>query len=145
MMMTLRVVAMCRPRLPDALDTRIDLEDAGKLAEVTDLVRRRRDPRRQRRGLGVDPRRLHPGPLGPEHVDLGSVADEERLLRADRETLERLVEDHPLRLPPPDRVRDDDGAAQLGHTRAPEDGEGRGRVAALRGDSAARVDVAVTG
>src|SRR5438477_342467 len=54
MMMTLRVVAMCRPRLPDALDTRIDLEDAGKLAEVTDLVRRLRDPRRQRGGLEAE-------------------------------------------------------------------------------------------
>src|SRR2546427_1481386 len=105
MMMTLRAVAISSFPSPGALDasvplrdSRADLQDAGQLAQVADLVRGRRDPGRQRLGLAVDPRRVHADPLRAEHVDVRAVADEERVLRPDPEAAERRVENLPLRL-----------------------------------------------
>src|SRR5437879_11696269 len=95
MMMTLRALAISSFPSPGALDatvprrdSRADLQDAGQLAQVADLVRGRPDPGRQRLGLAVDPRRVHADPLRAEHVDVRAVADEERVLRPDREATE---------------------------------------------------------
>src|SRR5438093_13359358 len=109
MMMTLRALAISSFPTPGALDasvprrdSRADLQDAGQLAQVADLVRGRLDPGRQRLGLAVDPRRVHADPLRAEHVDVRAVADEKRVLRPDREATERRVEALPRRLAPAD-------------------------------------------
>src|SRR2546426_12604072 len=85
MMMTLRAVAISSFPSPGALDasvplrdSRADLQDAGQLAQVADLVRGRRDPGRQRLGLAVDPRPSPADPLRAEHVDVRAVARDER-------------------------------------------------------------------
>src|SRR2546426_4446723 len=73
MMMTLRALAISPLPSPGALDasvprrdSRADLQDAGQLAQVADLVRGRPDLGRQRLGLAVDPRRVHADPLRSE-------------------------------------------------------------------------------
>src|SRR2546430_17464046 len=115
MMMTLRALAISPLPSPGALDasvprrdSRADLQDAGQLAQVADLVRGRLDPGRQRLGLAVDPRRVHADPLRAEHVDVRAVADEERVLRPDREATRRRVADHPLPPTTAARVRHSD-------------------------------------
>src|SRR5437870_12515085 len=102
MMMTLRALAISAFHSTGALDasvprrdSRADLQDAGQLAQIADLVRGRPDPGRQRLGLAVDPRRVHADPLRAEHVDVTAVADGAPVLRPEREATERRVEDLP--------------------------------------------------
>src|SRR5256885_16058407 len=110
MMMTLRALAISPLPSPGALDasvprrdSRADLQDAGQLAQVADLVRGRPDPGRQRLGLAVDPPPLHADPLRAGPVDVPAVAAEERRLRPDPAATARPVEDLPLPLAPTDR------------------------------------------
>src|SRR3989449_351971 len=141
MMMTLRAVAISSFPSPGALDasvplrdSRADLQDAGQLAQVADLVRGRPDLGRQRLGLAVDPARVQAAPARAEHVDARAVADEERVLRPDREATERRVEDLPLRLAPADGVGDHDGAEGSHAARRLQDVERRRRVIEVRDD-----------
>src|SRR5207253_7741303 len=52
-------------------------EDRAEVREVSELVAGRRDPGRKRGALRIDPCGVHPDLLGPKHVDVGAVADEE--------------------------------------------------------------------
>src|SRR5262247_3374657 len=81
---------------------RFELQDRGQLGQVADLVGRPRDARRQRLAVAVDPRDVHADLLGAEHVHVGAVADEERLVGPDAQAFERGVEDVPPRLAPSD-------------------------------------------
>src|SRR5204863_231521 len=95
MTMTLRVVPIPSPPpfrcAPGSGRCASYLEDFGEVREVADLVARRCDPRRERHAVRIDPRGVHADLLRPEHVDLGAVADEERLAGSNPETAERLV------------------------------------------------------
>src|SRR6266850_3694089 len=109
MMMTFRVAAMNPFLLATTLDARLDSEDPGELAEVADLVGRGCDARRQLLPVLVDPRRVHADLLGAQHVHVGAVTDEQRLLGPNAQPAQRRVEDIASRLAPADFVRHDDG------------------------------------
>src|SRR5205809_161676 len=132
MTMTLRVVPIPSPPpfrcAPGSGRCASYLEDFGEVREVADLVARRCDPRRERHAVRIDPRGVHADLLRPEHVDLGAVADEERLAGSNPETAERLVEDRALGLPPADGVGDDDRAEKAGDALALENVHGGRRV-----------------
>src|SRR5438046_2206838 len=138
MTMTLRVVPIPSPPpfrcAPGSGRCASYLEDFGEVREVADLVARRCDPRRERRAVRIDPRGVHADLLRPEHVDLGAVADEERLAGSNPETAERLVEDRALGLPPADGVGDDDRAEKAGDALALENVHGGRRVVEVRDD-----------
>src|SRR5215831_13926470 len=87
---------------------RFELQDRAQFGQVADLVGRSRDVRRQRLAVAVDPRDVHADLLSAEDVHVGAVADEERLVGADAQALERGVEDVPPRLAPADLVGHDD-------------------------------------
>src|SRR5437867_4112508 len=138
MTMTLRVVPIPSPPpfrcAPGSGRCASYLEDFGEVREVADLVARRCDPRRERHAVRIDPRGVHADLLRPEHVDLGAVADEERLAGSNPETAERLVEDRALGLPPADGVGDDDRAEKAGDALALENVHGGRRVVEVRDD-----------
>src|SRR2546430_17290210 len=97
MMMTLRALAISSFPSPGALDatvprrdSRADLQDAGQLAQVADLVRGRPDPGRQRLGLAVEPRRVPADPLGAAPVVVRAVDVEERDLPPERSATELI-------------------------------------------------------
>src|SRR5215831_8492732 len=119
MMITFRVVVMtgyCLPRLrmqaacpmihapPDGVDVGSETEDALELAEVADVVRRRRATGRARRAFAVDPRRVHPRELRARDVDVEPVAHEEGLRRAHPHARQGLLEDACVGLAPAHRV-----------------------------------------
>src|SRR6185436_804156 len=136
MMMTLRGVAMVFP-CPRSLDARAvardsDAQDRAQLAQIADLVGRRRDRGRQGLAIPVDPRRVHTDLLRAEHVHVGPVANEERGLSRNAETSERDVEDVATRLAPSHLVGHDDGVEELHDTGAPEDVERGRRVVEVR-------------
>src|SRR5207244_8129533 len=80
--------------------------DSRQLGQVANLEPRRPEPVRQRRARPVDPYGVDLDGVGARHVDVGTVADEERLPRANAEATERFLEDRRLRLAPAHLVRD---------------------------------------
>src|SRR5215510_1811293 len=113
---------------------RSELQDRRQLAQVADLVGRPGNPRRQRLAVAVDPHRIHADLLGAQHVHVGAVAHEERLLRPYAQATQRRVEDVAPGLAPADLVGDDDRLEQLDDAGSLENVQSRRRVVEVRDD-----------
>src|SRR2546427_12480251 len=109
-MMTTFRVAMPTSSSLDAMwppsDARASaVQHATQVGEVAQLYIRSWQAGRQRRRFRIDPGRAHADLMGAEHVDVGAVADEERLLGRHPNAPQRLFENGRRRLSPPDLVR----------------------------------------
>src|SRR6266508_933237 len=132
MMITLRVVATSASFpsacLFDAPRRRSDAENPRELLQVADLEGRGPDARGERRGVPIDPHRVHPDALSPRHVDVGAVAHVQRLAGAHAEPAQRGLEDHGLGLPPAYLIGHHPRLEQVGDAFAFQDPARRRRV-----------------